>query len=438
MGYTLDSLRLTVINESKTRGEFKIGPLHKGYGITLGNALRRVLLSSIKGTAVIAVHIDGVHHQFTSIPGILEDGIQIVANIKNLVLRSNIDDRKILSITRNKQSGTILAGDLVTPPSIEIVNKELVIATIVDDDVKFSMNLYVERGVEYLLADEIQESSFPIGTFPIDSLFCPVTHVSFTVKQSMFKESLDYEMLYVIVETNGAIEPLESFKKASQILVDYFSSIVIEKEFIEPIIEIAPKETDEILKKPLEDVIPLSVRTGNVFKKANIYSVQDLFCKSKKELLSLKNFGMKSLTQTLEELLKVPEIEKLKARVDLELINEIVTGGLLDGLDDLTDENLDTQEEIVQVKSEVSVEKKKKEEPKIDVMILNKVIEEVAEELEISEPQFIRLKKYMVDTVEHLTHMNKEDLLTGNNKLSKKNVERLEGYLHQHNLKFKD
>lgn len=438
MGYTLDSLRLTVINESKTRGEFKIGPLHKGYGITLGNALRRVLLSSIKGTAIVAVHIDGVHHQFTSIPGILEDGIQIVANIKNLVLRSNIDDRRILSITRNKQSGTILAGDLVTPPSIEVINKDLVIATIVDDDVKFSMNLYVERGIEYLLADEIQESSFPIGTFPIDALFCPVTHVSFTIKQSMFKESLDYEMLYVIVETNAAIEPLEAYKRASQILVDYFSSIVIEKEFIEPIIEIAPKETDEILKKPLEDVIPLSVRTGNVFKKANIYSVQDLFCKSKKELLSLKNFGMKSLTQTLEELLKVPEIEKLKTRVDLELINEIVTGGLLDGMDELTDDTLETQEEFVQVKSEVNVEKKKKEEAKVDVMILNKVIEEVAEELEISEPQFIRLKKYMVDTVEHLTHMNKEDLLTGNNKLSKKNVERLEGYLHQHNLKFKD
>lgn len=437
MGFTLDSLRLTVINESRTRGEFKIGPLHKGYGITLGNALRRVLLSSIDGTAVIAVHIDGIYHQFTSIPGLLEDGIQIVANIKNLVLRSDIDERKILSITRNKQAGPIKAGDLVTPPSIEIVNKDLVIANVVDDDIKFSMNLYVERGIEYLLADEIHDSSFPVGTFPIDSLFCPVTHVSYTIKQSMFKESLDYEMLYVIVETNGAIEPLESFKRASQILVDYFSSIVVEKEIVEPIIEIVPKETDEILRKPLEDVIPLSVRTGNVFKKANIYSVQDLFCKSKKDLLSLKNFGMKSLTQTLEELLKVPEIEKLKSRIDLDLINEIVTGGLLDQQEEMIDEDEEKLETIIESFEEVSVPKKK-EEIKIDATILNKVIEEVAEELEISEPQFIRLKKYMVDTVEHLTHMNKEDLLTGNNKLSKKNVERLEQYLHQHHLKFKD
>jgi DNA-directed RNA polymerase subunit alpha len=437
MGFTLDSLRLTVINESNKRGEFKIGPLHKGYGITLGNALRRVLLSSIQGTAVIAVHIDGIFHQFTSIPGVLEDGIQIVANIKNLVLKSDIEDRKVLSITRNKQAGPIKAGDLVTPPSVEIVNKDLVIANVVDDDVKFSMNLYVEKGIEYLLADEIQSSSFPIGTFPIDALFCPVTHVSYTVKQSMFKESLDYEMLYVIVETNGAIEPLEAYKNSAQILVDYFSSIVVEKELIEPVIEIAPKETDEILKKPLEDVIPLSVRTGNVFKKANIYSVQDLFCKSKKDLLSLKNFGMKSLTQTLEELLKVPEIERLKSRVDLELINEIVTGGLLDEQEELMEE----AEEILEkdmVHEETVSDKKKKEESKVDPSILNKVIEEVAEEIEISEPQFIRLKKYMVDTIEHLTHMNKEDLLTGNNKLSKKNVDRLEQYLHQHNLKFKD
>jgi DNA-directed RNA polymerase subunit alpha len=434
MGFTLDSLRLTVINESKTRGEYKIGPLHKGYGITLGNTLRRVLLSSIKGTAVVAVHIDGIYHQFTSIPGVLEDGIQIVANIKKLVLRSDIEDRKILSITRNKHIGPIYAGDLVTPPSVEIVNKDLVIANVVDDDVKFSMNLYVDRGIEYLLTDEIQDSSFPVGTFPIDALFCPVTHVSYTVKQSMFKESLDYEMLYVIVETNGAIEPLEAFKKSSQILVDYFSSIVVEKELIEPIIEIVPKETDEILKKPLEDVIPLSVRTGNVFKKANIYSVQDLFCKSKKELLSLKNFGMKSLTQTLEELLKVPEIEKLKSRIDLELMNEIVTGGLLDE----QEESIIDDNEIQKTVEIEEIVQKKKVDIKIDPAILNKVIEEVAEELEISEPQFIRLKKYMVDTVEHLTHMNKEDLLTGNNKLSKKNVDRLENYLHQHNLKFKD
>jgi DNA-directed RNA polymerase subunit alpha len=436
MGFTLDSLRLTVINESKTRGEFKIGPLHKGYGITLGNTLRRVLLSSIKGTAVVAVHIDGIYHQFTSIPGVLEDGIQIVANIKNLVLRSNIEERKVLSITRNKQAGPIKAGDLVAPSSIEIINKDLVIANVVDDDVKFSMNLYVDPGIEYLLADEIQDSSFPIGTFPIDALFCPVTHVSYTVKQSMFKESLDYEMLYVIIETNGSIEPLESYKNASQILVDYFSNIVIEKELIEQVIEIVPKETDEILKKPLEDVIPLSVRTGNVFKKANIYSVQDLFCKSKKDLLSLKNFGMKSLTQTLEELLKVPEIEKLKSRVDLELINEIVTGGLLDEQEEVITESLEKPE--ISKKAEEIVDQKKKEERKVDPAIINKVIEEVAEELEISEPQFIRLKKYMVDTVEHLTHMNKEDLLTGNNKLSKKNVDRLEQYLHQHNLKFKD
>jgi len=437
MGFTLDSLRLTVINESKTRGEYRIGPLHRGYGITIGNALRRVMLSSIHGTAVVAVHIDGIYHQFTSIPGVLEDGIQLVANIKKLVLKSEIEERKVLSISR-KGIGQIKAGDLISPPSVEVVNKDLVLANIVDEDTKFVMNLYVEKGIEYKLADSNRDTSFPVGTFPIDSVFCPVVHVSFMIKQAMFKESLDYEMLYVVVETSGALEPLPAFKKASQILVDYFTSIIVEKEFVEPVQEVFPKESDEILKKPLEEVIPLSVRTGNVFKKASIYTVQDLFNRSRKDLLALKNFGMKSLTQTLEELLKVPEVEKLKTHKDLQLIREILSGELLSEIDIQPESEFEKEEIVVQAESKKVIETKKEQPVQQKMSVLNRPIEEVAEDLELTEPQFMRLKKYMVDTVEHLTHMNKEDLLTGNNKLSKKNVDRLEEYLHQFGLKFKD
>ncbi|MDD4663293.1 MAG: DNA-directed RNA polymerase subunit alpha [Caldisericia bacterium] len=442
MGFTLDSLRLTVVRDEEKRGEFKIGPLHKGYGITIGNALRRVLLSSIQGTSIVAVHIDGIFHQFTSIPGVLEDGIQIVAQIKKLVLRSQINERKILSVTRKTQ-GTIYARDLIAPPSIEIVNGDLPIATIVDDDTKFSMTLHTEQGIEYRLADENRDPGYPIGTFPIDSAFCPVTHVQFSIKQAMYNESLNYETLDIIIETNGAITPYQALQYSSQILVDYFSNIMVEKEEVEENVpEILIKdETEEILKRPLEEIITLSVRTGNVFKKANIYTIQDLFSKTRKELLALKNFGTKSLTSTIEELMKLPEIEKLKNRKDLQLMKEIIAGSFF--VDD-SQEGLIEEEEIPKkvfeavpgiIKAEVGTQAKK-----VDIQtVLNTAIEEVAEELEMSEPQFIKLKeKLMVDTVEHLTHLAKEELLTGNNKLSRKNVDLLEEYLKKHGLSFKE
>lgn len=443
MGFTLDSLRLTVVRDDEKRGEFKIGPLHKGYGITIGNALRRVLLSSIQGTSIVAVHIDGIFHQFTSIPGVLEDGIQIVAQIKKLVLRSQITERKILSVTRKTQ-GTIYAKDLITPPSIEIINGDLPIATIVDDDTKFSMTLHAEQGIEYRLADENRDPGYPIGTFPIDSAFCPVTHVQFFIKQAMYNESLNYETLELVVETNGAITPYQAIQYSSQILVDYFANILVEKEEIE---ENAPEilikdETEEILKRPLEEIITLSVRTGNVFKKANIYTIQDLFSKTRKELLALKNFGTKSLTSTIEELMKLPEIEKLKNRKDLQLMKEIIAGSFF--IDDAQEALIEEEEGIPEklLETVVGVTKEDTSIPakKVDIQtVLNTAIEEVAEELEMSEPQFIKLKeKLMVDTVEHLTHLAREELLTGNNKLSKKNVDLLEEYLKKHGLSFKE
>lgn len=437
MGFTLDSLRLTVLRDEEKKGEFKIGPLHKGYGITLGNALRRVLLSSIQGTSIVAVHIDGIFHQFTSIPGVLEDGIQIVAQIKKLVLRSQIAERKILSVTRKTQ-GTIYAKDLICPPSVEIVNTDLPIATIVDDDTKFSLTLHAEHGIEYRLADENRDPGYPIGTFPIDSAFCPVTHVQFSVKQAMYHESLDYETLEMTIETNGAISPYQAIKHSSQILVDYFSNIMMEKEEVE---ENAPEilikdETEEVLKRPLEEIITLSVRTGNVFKKANIYTIQDLFSKTRKELLALKNFGTKSLTLTIEELMKLPEIEKLKSRKDLQLMKDILSGEFEKDDGEISEEGVSVITNEVDTILDTVVTPVKK--PDLQT-ILNTPIEDVAEDLEMSEPQFIKLKeKLMVDIVEHLTHLTREELLTGNNKLSKKNVDLLDEYLKKNGLSFKE
>jgi len=332
---------------------------------------------------------------------------------------------------------------LIAPPPIEIVNGDLPIATIVDDDTKFSMTLHTEQGIEYRLADENRDPGYPIGTFPIDSAFCPVTHVQYSIKQAMYNESLNYETLDIVIETNGAITPYEAIRYSSQILVDYFTNIVVEKEEVE---ENAPEilikdETEETLKRPLEEIITLSVRTGNVFKKANIYTIQDLFSKPRKELLALKNFGTKSLTSTIEELMRLPEIEKLKNRKDLQLMKEIVAGSFfVDDSQEAFTEEEETPEKVLEMIPGVAKEEIGKQEKKADIQsVLNTAIEEVAEELEMSEPQFIKLKeKLMVDTVEHLTHLGREELLTGNNKLSKKNVDLLEEYLKKHGLSFKE
>lgn len=438
MGFTIESLKLTAINEDGRKGEYKIGPLHKGYGVTIGNALRRVLLSSIEGTAVVAVHIDGIAHQFTAIPGVLEDGIQIVANIKQMVIKSDIKEKKVITCSK-KGPGSILAGDFICPGQVEIVNKDLPIATIVEQDTKLSMNFFIQKGVEYHLAEENRDPSFPIGTFPIDSSFCPVTHIAFSVKPSMFNESLNYETLFIQIETNESITPMAAIKSASKILVEYFNNITVERE-IEETPVIVQLETDEILKKPIEEVIPLSVRTGNVFKKAGIYTIQDLFSKSRKDLLSLKNFGMKSLSSTLEELLKVPDIEHLLLRDDLRLIIEIKAGEISTSSDDFED----SDEEVLEKTSSQSVKVSddevvdEKTQSKEANSILNMSVADMCTELAISEPQKERLVKLQIDIVEHLTHLNREDLSIGNNKLSKKNVEKIEEFLRQHGLKLKE
>jgi DNA-directed RNA polymerase alpha subunit len=233
---------------------------------------------------------------------------------------------------------------------------------------------------------------------------------------------------------------MTALKSASKILVEYFSNITVERE-IEEAPVIVQLETDEILKKPIEEVIPLSVRTGNVFKKAGIYTIQDLFSKSRKDLLSLKNFGMKSLSSTLEELLKVPDIEHLLSRDDLRLITEIKAGEISASSEDFDESDEDTLERTPSKKmSDSDDEMPVDEQPqdKVKDTILNMSIVDMCLELAISDSQLERLKKLQIDIVEHLTHLNKEDLLIGNNKLSKKNVDKIEEFLHQHGLKLKE
>ncbi|HPJ12289.1 MAG TPA: DNA-directed RNA polymerase subunit alpha [Caldisericia bacterium] len=451
MRTTLEELNLNVVSENLMKGEYIIGPLHKGFGITIGNSLRRVLLSSIEGAAVVAVRIEGISHQFTPIEGVLEDGIQIVANIKRLVLRSHSSERKILELTK-KGAGPVKASDLFCPEGIEVMNPDLVLMNIVDDAFTLNMQLYVESGIEYKLAEENREPSYPIDTFPIDSMYCPVRHVSFKVSQVMVQESLDFENLSISIETNGAIDPRTSLDQASKILVEYFRNI-LQEPIEEEVEEVqADDESEEILTKALDDIIPLSVRTGNVFKKAGIYTVSDLFEKTKKELLALKNFGAKSLYSTIEELLKVPEIEALQSKDRFPLIVDF---------SDLSkpkpkvkkpvEEEVAPEKEISKpVEKPIEPTQEKPEEvipqtkpptqydtlPAQEVLKLN--IDEVAKHIGISQKQLTKLKKYAIEVIGDLTDVTREQLLTGDHKVTKKNVERVEEFLRHYGLSLKE
>lgn len=426
MGFVLSDLRLAVLSESELRGEYKIGPVHKGYGITIGNALRRVLLSSIPGIAVTAVHLEGISHQFVAIPYVLEDAIQLVANIKKLVIKGDLDERKTITVNVHGKR-EVKASDLSCPDGVNIINKDLILAHLVESAAKFDLTLYIEKGFGYKFAEENRDPSYPIGVFPIDANFSPIRHVAVDVKQVMFGESLNYETLFLAIETNGSITPRDALQTATDIIIDYFSNILVQKETKEEVFEeeYVP-EFPDILRRPLEEVVPLSVRTDNVFKKAGIYTVGDLFGKSKKELLSLKNFGIKSLSETIDELMKIPEVDKLKSRTDLPLIREIISGELLS----------EELEKEISVLPKVVTEEEEKEVLEED--ILSETVEGMAIEIGLPQGQVEKLKKLQIETIEHLIHMKREDLLTGNYKLSKKYVDKIEDYLIAHNLRFKE
>ena len=430
MGFILNDLRLTVLSENEVKGEYEIFPLHKGYGITIGNSLRRVLLSSISGIAVTAIHLEGIYHQFVPIPYTLEDGINLVANIKKLVFKGKLNERKTVTVSAHGKK-EVKAADLVCPDGIEVVNKDLVLVHLVDNSAKFNLTLYVEESIGYRFAEENRDSTYPIGVFPIDSDFSPIKHIAFEVKPAMFGESLNYENLVLTIETNGAILPMDALNAATNILTEYFSNILIQKEIKTEIPEEKfISEVPDILKRPLEEIVPLSVRTGNVFKKAGIYTVGDLFSKSKKELLSLKNFGIKSLSETIDELMKVLDIERLRNRTGLPLIQEIINGEIF-----LGEEAEEEKTTVVLPSKEITIEQEKEVS---EDNILNKPIEEMAAEIGLSQGQIEKLKKLQIETVEHLTHMKREDLLTGNYKLSKKYVDRIEDFLISHNLRYKE
>jgi len=280
-----------------TYAKFCAEPFERGYGTTIGNGLRRVLISSIEGAAVTNIKIDGALHEFSTMDGVMEDVAQIVLNVKQLVLRYSGKQPKKLLMEVEKE-GEVTARDIQTDETVEIVNPELHIATLTKK-VKFNMELEVTRGRGYVPADRNKEEGMAIGVIPVDSIFSPVRKVSFAVEDTRVGQITDYDKLIVEVTTNGAMTPEEAMLYASNILqrhLDIFVNYGELPEEEEESEEEDNKEFIEMMNKPITE-LELSVRSANCLEAANIKTIGDLVSRSEQQMLKYKNFGKKSLSE---------------------------------------------------------------------------------------------------------------------------------------------
>ncbi len=298
-------------------------PLERGFGVTLGNALRRVLLSSLQGAAITSIHLDGVLHEFSSIPGVREDVTDIVLNIKDIAIKYLGDGVKRLTL-RKQGPGAVTAGDIQTTGDVHILNPDLVICTL-DDGAEFRVEFTIATGKGYVPADRNRAEDAPIGLIPIDSLYSPVKKVSYRVENTREGQVLDYDKLTLTIETNGAISPDDALAYAARILQDQLNVFV---NFEEPRREEALPSIPQLAFNPAllkkVDELELSVRSANCLKNDNIVYIGDLIQKSEAEMLRTPNFGRKSLN----------EIKEVLAQMGLHLGME-VPGWPPDNIDDL-------------------------------------------------------------------------------------------------------
>jgi DNA-directed RNA polymerase subunit alpha len=303
-------------------------PLERGFGLTLGNALRRVLLSSLQGAAVTSMQIEGVLHEFSSIPGVLEDVTDVVLNVKSIDLRMYGEEPRRMRLRANGP-GEVRAGAIETGHDIDIMNPELVICTL-DSGAKIVMELTVESGKGYVPATQNRPEDAPIGLIPVDALFSPVHKVSYRVENTRVGQVTDYDRLAMQVETNGAVTPEDAVALAARILQDQLQLFINFEEPRHPSEDIRPSElpfNKNLLRKV--DELELSVRSANCLKNDNIVYIGDLVQKSEAEMLRTPNFGRKSLNEIKEVLAQMglhlgmeitnwpPEnIEELAKRLD--------------------------------------------------------------------------------------------------------------------------
>ncbi|MCY3872316.1 MAG: DNA-directed RNA polymerase subunit alpha [Gemmatimonadetes bacterium] len=283
---------------SDNYGLFSVQPLERGFGATIGNALRRVLLSSIEGAAIKAVKIEGIQHEFTVVEGVLEDVTEIVLNLKEVCLRVHTDEDKLLYV-KKEGAGELKAGDLQVDADVEVMNPDLHIATL-DKDGVLDMEVTVGKGRGYVLAEANKQADQPMGTIVLDAAFSPIRKVHYEIDNARVGQQTDYDKLSLAVWTNSVVRPDDAVAHAARILKNHLELFInFEEEPEEELEEVVDEETRRIatlLKMPVDE-LELSVRSANCLKAANIITLEDLVQKTENEMLKFRNFGRKSLNE---------------------------------------------------------------------------------------------------------------------------------------------
>lgn len=295
-------IQIVETSEDNRYGKFVLEPLERGFGITIGNSLRRVLLSSLPGVAVTSIKVDGVLHEFSTIPGVKEDLVEIILNLKELALTLSSDEPKIITI--NAQGpGRITAEDIIADSDVEIINKDHHIATL-NEDAKVFMEITIEKGRGYVSAERNKRPGQPIGMIPVDSIFTPVRRVNYNVENTRVGQITDYDKLTLEVWTNGTISPEEATSLAAKILVEHMSLFIDLTEHVNDVEIMVEKEEDK-QEKALEmtiEELDLSVRSYNCLKRAGINTVHELTQRTAEDMMKVRNLGKKSLEEVQQKL----------------------------------------------------------------------------------------------------------------------------------------
>ena len=299
-------IEIEEISEDKKYGRFVCQPLERGYGTTLGNSLRRIMLSSLPGVAVSQVKIDGVVHEFSAIPGVKEDVTEIIMNIKNLAIKNNSESTEPkIAYIEYEGEGVVTAGDIHVDSDLEILNPELVIATLSGgSDCRLYMELTITSGRGYISAEKNKNDDLPIGVIPIDSIYTPIERVNLTVENTRVGQITDYDKLTLDVFTNGTLAPDEAVSLAAKVLSEHLSLFIDLSENAKKIDVMVEKEDDE-KEKVLEmsiDELELSVRSYNCLKRAGINTVEELCNRTSEDMMKVRNLGRKSLEEVLAKL----------------------------------------------------------------------------------------------------------------------------------------
>jgi len=302
----------TILHDGDTKGEFEISPLERGYGVTLGNALRRVLLSSLPGAAIVNCQIDNVQHEYSSMEGVVEDVTAIVLNLKDVILTINDDDPNaekhlLIDVEGPKE---VTAGDIKKvsraddmEDDVEIINKDLVIAT-VNEGHSLRIEMTARKGIGYVSAEKNKQYNRQVGVIPIDSVYTPVQRVKYDVEKTRIEDRADLDKLYMEIETNGSISPKEALGIAAKMMINHLDLVVelSEKAQVEEyMVERESEQNTQILEMQIED-LDLSVRSYNCLKRAGINTVEELTKKTEEDMMKVRNLGKKSLKEVKQKL----------------------------------------------------------------------------------------------------------------------------------------